>query len=512
MGLFGWLRREKEKEEEALSAAFAAVEKFGSSLTPNMRALRLTMTVSDYMLSMGVSANSVVSRALDITETYCARPVHIDIASNVIFLSQIRGVEKEPLTLIRPVVARDVNYMTLRNVQNLVHDIHRGNVALEDAEVRLEKIIKHPTTYPWWLIMVGNGVLVAGVSLMFTSSWQAILTTFLIGIAVDRILYYLAKWTIPSFFRQVAAATFVTVTAAVLNMLGKHGVDFFVGMNPTLIVVGGIIMLVAGLVVVGAIQDAIEEYYLTANARLTRVFMQTIGIVVGIMVGLYIARKLGIGIAVSPDPLTLNTVQMQIIGAAFAAIGYAIATQTYVKAIVGIGIIGGLSLTILYSAGEWYGISVVPASGIAAMVVGVTGALMSRLWQTPSVGIIAAGIIPLVPGLMLYNGLMQLINYPPGDPLFFRALGTLFTVGTTGLAIAAGATLGSMIARPVNQKLAHKRNLSPFITLMNWQMRPRGHRGLAAVAMHPGRFFAAYRKERQAQDEMDRRRPKSKDK
>src|SRR5690606_39206273 len=146
---------------------------------------------------------------------------------------------------------------------NLVHDIHRGNVALEDAEVRLEKIIKHPTTYPWWLIMVGNGVLVAGVSLMFTSSWQAILTTFLIGIAVDRILYYLAKWTIPSFFRQVAAATFVTVTAAVLNMLGKHGVDFFVGMNPTLIVVGGIIMLVAGLVVVGAIQDAIEEYYLT---------------------------------------------------------------------------------------------------------------------------------------------------------------------------------------------------------------------------------------------------------
>ncbi len=493
MGLWAWLRRKKPEEDEAIRPTFGIIEKFGENLTPNMRALRLTMTVSDIMLSMGVSANSVVSRALDVTETYCTRPVHVDIVSNVIMLSQLRGVNKEPLTLMRPVTVREVNYMTLRDVQNLVHEIHKGNVALDEAEEQLDKIMRQPATYPWWLIMIGNGVLVAGVSMMFTSSWQAILTTFVIGILVDRILYYLGLQAFPPFFRQIAAAAFVTIAAAVLHMLGQHGVEFFAGMNPTLIVVCGIVMLVAGLVIVGAIQDAIEEYYVTANARLMKVILQTIGIVIGILVGLYVARKIGIGIAVSPDPLTLNVIPVQVVGAALAAIGYAIATQTYVKAILGIGVIGGISLTILYGLGHWYGVSVVPASGIAAFVVGITGALMSRFWRTPSVGIIAAGIIPLVPGLMLYTGLMQLINYPPGDPLFFKSLGTLFTVGTTGLAIAAGATLGSMIGRPVRQQLAHNRNLVPFANFMRRQIKPHSKHGLAGLALYANNFFSQHK-------------------
>ena len=113
----------------------------------------------------------------------------------------------------------------------------------------------------------------------------------------------LAKKGITTFFRISASAIFVTMAAAIIKFLNDSGVAFFNGMNPTVIVVGGIIMLVAGLMIVGAISDALEEFYVTANARLLRVALQTIGIVVGILIGIYIARKMGIGIAVSPDPL-----------------------------------------------------------------------------------------------------------------------------------------------------------------------------------------------------------------
>ena len=40
------------------------------AVTPNLRALRLAMTISDTLLSMGVPAASVVSRALDVTAAY----------------------------------------------------------------------------------------------------------------------------------------------------------------------------------------------------------------------------------------------------------------------------------------------------------------------------------------------------------------------------------------------------------------------------------------------------------
>lgn len=463
-------RRVEEEIADSIQAALPQFEKFGENLTPNLRALRLAMTSSDILLSMGVSANSVVSKALDITETYCQRPVHIDINSNLIMLSQLRGIDKEPLTLIRPVAPRDVNNMTIQSVQRLIYDISQGTYTLDEAEEKLEDILKKPKKYPWWVVMIGNAGIATGVSLMFTTSWRVILTTFVMGMCVDRLLALFAKRLLPSFFRQILAATFVTLTAALLALLAREGVEFFVGMNPTLLVVGGIVMLVAGLVIVGAIQDAIEEYYLTATSRLLKVAMLTTGIVIGILIGLYAARKLGFGIAVSPDPLVASPLQFQLLGAMVVSAAYALSTQTYYRAVVWAGVIGAVAVSVAFYAREW-GISMIPASGIAAVFIGFMAVILARLWKTPSSGLISAGIVPLVPGLALYTGLMQLINYPPGDPLFARGLGTLFSAVATALAIAAGASFGSMIGRPLHHKITHSRNAVSFTGLMRRRLK-----------------------------------------
>lgn len=478
--LFRFYREGKNRLEET-EQSFAPTEKAGEMLTPNMRALRLAMTASDLLLSMGIPASSVVTKALDITETYCKRPVHVDISYNLIMLSQVRGIEKEPLTLIRPVAMRDTNYMTVNDVQRLIYEIRRGKYTLAEAEAKLDKILQKPVAYPTWLIPLANATLAAGVDLMFTTNWRIILLTFVIVWLVDRMVFYLAKHAMATFFRQAVAGAFVTLAAAVINMLALRGVDFFEGMNPTIIVVGGIIMLLAGLAIVGAIQDAIEEYYITANARIMRVGMLTAGIVMGVLVGLYMARKAGIGIAVSPDPLSLTALHFQVIGGAIVAGAFAVATQTRLRAVVWAGMLGALALATMYAALH-AGISVVPASGIAALLVGLSARLLSQLWQTPTSGVIGCGIVPLVPGLSLYTALMQLVNYPPGDPLFYRGLGTLFTAIAIALAIAAGASFGSMLGRPFDQRRSHLRNFVPFADFMRRQLKADGHQQLASVA------------------------------
>lgn len=479
-----WLSqyRAHKQQHEAAGGPFADNEKIGEMLTPNLRALRLAMSVSDQLLSMGISAASVVSRALDITETYCKQPVHIDISSNLIMLSQLRGLEKEPLTLIRPVVMRDVNNMTVQSVQNLVYRIRSGALSLEEAENELEHILNHPSTYPARLIPLANAALAAGVDLMFTNNWRVILVTFIIVWLVDRLMFYFYKKAMSTFFRQAIAGAFVTLAAAVINHMAVRGVGFFDGMNPTIIVVGGIIMMLAGLAIVGAIQDAIEEYYITANARILKVAMLTSGLVMGVLIGLYIARKIGIGIAVNPNPLTLTGLHLQVIGGAIAAGAFALATHTRLRAVLWAGLLGGLALFIMYSA-RHFGISVVPASGVAALFVGVLAKAFSRLWRTPAAGIIGCGIVPLVPGLSLYTALMQMVNYPPGDALFARGLGTLFTAIAIALSIAAGASFGSMLARPFNQRSSHTRNFMPFADFMRRQLKVDGRQHLAHVAL-----------------------------
>jgi uncharacterized membrane protein YjjB (DUF3815 family) len=149
---------------------------------------------------------------------------------------------------------------------------------------------------------------------------------------------------------------------------------------------------------------------------------------------------------------------------------YALSTHTRLRAVIWAALLGGGSLIVMYESLH-IDISVVPASGVAAMLVGFIAALLSRFWRTPSSGIIAASILPLVPGLMLFTGLMQLVRYPPGHPLFFRSVVTLFTALGTALAIAAGASFGSMLGRPLHRHITHSRNLAPFANFMQRQLR-----------------------------------------
>lgn len=468
-----------------LRTAFAADE--GKALTPNLRALRLAMTASDLLLSMGVAASSVVSQALDITEAYCDQPASVTITYNLLYIAQIRSFSQEPLTLVRPIPFRDINNMTIHAVQRLIREIRAGKLTLEQAEARMDKILNHPANYPSWVPRLANAAIAPTIVLMYTTDWRIIMLTALAALIVDRVLAILGNRLSVPFFRQAAASTIVTLFAAIVAWLGRHDITFFAGMQPTLIVVGGIFLLISGLAIVGAVQDALEEYYLTATARLLRVTLLTLGIVAGILFGTYLARKLNIGIAVSPDPLRLTELHFQILGAGLAAMAQALATQTRLRAILWAGIVGGSSLAIMY-ASTHLGISIVAATGVAALYVGAIASLSSRLWRTPSSGIIACGILPLVPGVSLYNGLMQLVNYPPGHPLFLSGVSTMFNTLSAALAIAIGASLGSLLMRPLHRSLTQSRNIAPFKDYMRQQMHADS-RAAKFMSLIPNRIF-----------------------
>lgn len=433
------------------------------------------MSASDILLSMGVAANSVASRALDITDTYCEQPVHISITMDLITVSQVRGIKYEPLTLIRPAAIREVNNMTIQSVQQLIYEIRIGKHSLEEAEVELDRIISHPRRYPSWVPPIANASIAPAVVLMFSTNWHVITASFVISYIVDRLLVFLAKRTVVAFFRQIMASAFVTLAAALMAWLGSKHVSFFMGMDSQVIIVGGIVMLLSGLAIVGAVQDAIEEYFVTASARILRVVMMTTGIVIGILVGLYATRKLGINMAVSPNPLSLTALPYQIIAGAAMSAAFALSTHTNRKAITWAGIMGAGALTVLYTS-RHIGISSVPATGIAAFAVGFTAQLFSRNWHTPSSGIIADGIVTLVPGLALFTGLMQLVSYQPGNAHFFTGIGTSFTAIGTALAIATGASFGSMLGRPLYRHVTQARNLLPFTDFMDLQIKSDSRR------------------------------------
>ncbi len=448
------------KAEDRVEKEFV-VEKFDLELTDNMRALRLATTLADQLLSRGMAASDVVHLALGVTTTYCSRKVHIDISHTILTVSQDRGVDREPLTIVRTISSRGADYESVRLLENLGHEIRAGGLQLDAAERRLDEILARPRLYPKWVTHASTGGVSLGVVMLYSTNPIVWAIAFIMGYSVNMTLYRMARRGLPSFYSQVLAGLIITVIAAAAALVADiHAIPILNDVNPTLIVIGGIVLLVAGMMIVSALQDAIDEYYVTAAARLLKVIMMTSGIVLGTTIGLYIATRLGVTLATTPDRLTLAEINYRYVGAAILAGSFALGNQLRIGGVIVVSLVGFLSLyTVLVMTSLNFG--VIPASGIAAVFVGLSATLVLRLLRIPTLATISAGIIPLVPGLTLYSGLTYLAQSEPNTDAFDTGIVLILRAILIAVVVAAGATLGNLIGRPARRRLIHYQNRLP---------------------------------------------------
>jgi uncharacterized membrane protein YjjP (DUF1212 family) len=404
-----------------------------------------------------MSANDVVVEMLCITEAYGLKRVHVDLTFTSITVTYYAAPTTVPMTLVRTVQPDVLDFTKVRRVQALAEGIRAG-LPLEEAINDLEKIRDAPRLYSGWVASAGNAAIAPGVTLLFTVSWQILVITFVTGFAVDRLLLWASGRRLPPFFSQLAAAAFITLVATGVSALGSHGVGILLPVDPTLIVIGGIILLVAGMTAVGAMQDAIDQFYVTASARFLEVAMMTAGIVLGIVSGLQAGVALGHPIAVSTQALTLGPVVAQFIGATVISAAFALSAYAGLISVVLSGLMGALGWA-GYLGMVTLGFGEVTANAAGALLAAFVATIVARRFRTPNFALIAAAILPLVPGLSLFTGLLQAVGSAtePGD---LAASGvTLLQALGVAVGIAAGATLGTYLGRPVKEQLRRIRNL-----------------------------------------------------
>jgi uncharacterized membrane protein YjjP (DUF1212 family) len=415
--------------------------------TPAAGALDLAMQIAGSLLAAGMSANDVALVALGITRTYGLRRVHVDVTYTSISASYYPALGVPPITCVRIVQPGVTDYGQVRALDRLSIEIGRG-LPLREAAANFQNVRAARRRYPWWVSMLGNAGVGVGSVLLFSTSWQILLITLVSGCLLDRLLAGLERVRVPPFFSQCAGAAMMTLIAVGTTAAGRSGVKVLSGVDPTLIVVGGIVMLLVGMTIVGAMQDAIDQFYVTASARLLEVTLQTAGIVVGIVAVLQLVPRLGAPVMISPNPVGLGPLSAQFLGAGLICASFAVwayADLATIALTVAIGLLGWAG----YSATATLGVSEVPASAAGAFA----ATLVIRRSSIPSFALISAALLPLVPGLSLYNGLLQLVGTVPGrgDPAAGAA--TLFVAVSVALGIAAGATLGTYLGRPIANQL-----------------------------------------------------------
>ena len=404
--------------------------------------LDLAARIGGLLLDSGTGANDTREQVAFVANIYGLHDVDVDVTFNTILVCARRGGVLPPITTARTVHYRSHDFTRLAETDRLIRRIRRLSISPQTAHRMVDEIGVAPHPYPYMWANLGWGLLALGIAFYLGGTWLVAVTAMVTAITIVLVNRFLARRGWPLFFLQLVGGFIAVLPAAIMN--GVLEIQDFL---PSQIIAAGIVVLMAGLSMVGSVQDAITGAPITAMARFTETLVMTGGVLVGVAIAI---RVLGIFDLYLPE---LTTVQpfgaadlpAKIGGGAIASVGFALGSYAERRALPVAFVAGAVGSGVTASLSLWV-IGPIFSLAAAAIFVGLVGGLLARRAVVPPLIVAVAGITPLLPGLAIYRGMYGLLNdeVAAGSAEMATAL-------ATSIALAGGVTLGEIIARRLNR-------------------------------------------------------------
>ncbi|WP_245993867.1 threonine/serine ThrE exporter family protein [Nocardioides immobilis] len=408
--------------------------------------LDLCLRVGEMLLASGAGAADVTATMRAVAHALGVRRTEVDVTFTQLAMSAQAEPDEPAIVQIRSVTQREIDYDDLTKVDHLVRDVVAERTGLREARAEIARIASSGHARPRWAATVGWGVMCAGIALQLGGSPAVLAVAFVAAVAIDRLQHALTKRRVPVFYQQIAGGAVATVLAAAAT----RATEPLVTMDASLVVTANIIMLLAGIGFMGAIQDAMSGFYVTGSARLLEAVLATAGIIAGVSGGLSFATAVGLGLPpLEPARTDLVGVTVAALGAAVAAAAFSFSSYAPLRTLAPIGLLAGGALAITEAvAGQDFGRPW--AVGIAAFAVGLVSYTLAGRLRVPPLVVVVSAVVPLLPGLSIYRGLSLL--GANADPAPAQGLLAMVTAASVATALAAGVILGEYVAQPVKRE------------------------------------------------------------
>jgi len=410
------------------------------------RSLNLTLDfclrVGEMLLSSGAGAADVLVTIQALARHFGINQPEIDVTFTSLSMSSQHHPEDPPVVAIRQVKQRDIDYEDLTQVDHLVQHVLAGQIDLTEARRWLARIVSSGHHTPRGAITIGWGFMCAAVALQLGGDWTVLSIAFVSAVCIDQMQLVMARRRLPFFYQQVAGGAVATLLAVTADGVG-------IPIDTSLVVTANIIMLLAGIGFMGALQDALSGFYITANARLLEAVLATAGIIAGVSVGLSFADLVGVDVGpLVPGRTGWEGVTVTAVGSALAAAAFAFASYAPRRVLLPIAAIAGVAM-VIFQAIEAQDFDRPWAAGVGAFFVGLVSYGVAGRVGVPPLVVVVSAVIPMLPGLSIYRGLSLL-----ADGGSFASLGLLemITAASVAISLAAGVLLGEYVAQPVKRE------------------------------------------------------------
>ena len=399
-------------------------------------ALRLAETMFRY----GAGALEVETSIIAVTAALGLRNIEVDITNQSVIINYAPR-DAVPITLLRVVRSWTNNYAGLVEIHELVTDIASGGVTRDEAARRLDVIVKKPKPFPRWMVSLAEAVFAAAVVGVIGGTLLGMLVALLTILLAGQVARVMGRWRVPDFFVTAVSSFIVTIVAVLCFM--AH-----IALSPSVVVAGGILLMLPSGRLVSAVQDAINGFPVTAAGRFLSAFLTFGAIVAGIAVALVTGALFGAErLNVTETISGARPLYVVLILVVISTVAICIAEQTAIKLLLPTAAVAVTGYVVFYYGME-IGLGGRFAPAVAAVVVGILARVIALRLGAPQLVVAVPSVIFLLVGLSIFRA-MFVMTLTPEDSAT-GAVG-IFNALVVILAVAAGVVLGDNIARPLTR-------------------------------------------------------------
>lgn len=176
------------------------------------------------------------------------------------------GIDGTSTIRMVQILNRSINLEKVSMINQLSRAYVGGELELSELLNQLKQIEKETKFFPLWLRIVAASVVSGTIMILFGGPWQDLFLTCLIG-GLGYFLYYISlKIFRIKFLSEFLAALFIGFTAIL-------SVQFHLGTNQDIIIIGCVMPLVPGVQMTNAFRDLLAGHYLSGVSRGTEAMM-----------------------------------------------------------------------------------------------------------------------------------------------------------------------------------------------------------------------------------------------
>lgn len=403
-------------------------------------AMDLSLRIGERLLAGGQGAADVEAVMLAVLRSYAVADCEPQITFTMISVSRQAGPHGIPTTVGRTVRHRAPDYSALMALYRLIGQITEEGLDIRRAEARLGRIEARPGPYPPWVLHLAPGLLAASASLLVSArsdvkAWVTFAVALGAAVAGGRLAAALSTLGLQDFYLTAAAAMPASAAGVAMGLAGA-------GLGGSAVVTGSLFALFPGRTLLGAVEDGLTGFYLTAAARLLEVVYLVAAIVLGVLAILPFGVRLGAQFAPEQGFERGFSPGVQLPAAAALGVSLAVLTRTPRRLLPTLALGGMLAWGVFDVLSGPAGLNPVAATGFGACAAALFGQFAARFRHFSPLPYITGSLCPLLPGSLLYTGVLYL-----GQGKVVDGVGDLSLAAATALALAVGVGIATEAVR-----------------------------------------------------------------